>query len=86
MAKWRKFSPNPAAVAPLLAEAFGDIGSGELPASCFGYKDRVGVIRRMTATYPNGWTITISFNAKGRYTSSSAKLKFAAKIKARTNG
>ena len=67
-------TPTPGAIAEL-AEHFAVQAKGE-PA-LVGYYDRRGKLRRIVATYPDGWRCQVNVNALGHVTSSSAKLKLA---------
>lgn len=75
----RKFPLDLSKVSGKLAEGFCDLGEGAEPIEGFGYADRSGTIRRVTARYPNGWRVRINFTAKGEYSSSSASLKLVSR-------
>lgn len=65
-------SPTPGVIAEL-AEHFGVKPEGE-PA-LVGYYDRRGKLRRIVATYPDGWRCRVNIDAAGYVTSSSVSLK-----------
>lgn len=67
-------SPTPSAIAEL-AEHFPVKAEGE--PSLVGYYDRRGKLRRIVATYPDGWRCQVNINAAGYVTGSSARCKLA---------
>lgn len=67
-------TPTPGAIAEL-AEHFGVKPEGE--PTLVGYYDRRGKLRRIVASYPDGWRCQVNVNGAGNVTSSTAKLKLA---------
>ena len=65
-------TPTPDAIAEL-AEMFYLQPEGE-PA-LVGYYDRKGKLRRILATYPDGWRMQVNINGAGYVTSSRASLR-----------
>lgn len=65
------------ALAPALHKVMA-IGGGERPLVVLGWYDAARRCRRMRATYPNGWQLTIRINPKGQVTSSQASFKVTA--------
>lgn len=65
-------TPTPALIAEL-RELFYLPPEGE--PSLVGYYDRTGKLRRLRATYPDGWVMQVNINADGYVTSSRASLK-----------
>lgn len=65
-------TPTPGVIAEL-AELFYLPPEGE-PA-LVGYYDRKGKLRRIRATYPDGWRMQVNIDANGFVTSSRANLK-----------
>ncbi|MDP2131925.1 MAG: hypothetical protein U0975_09800 [Erythrobacter sp.] len=63
---------TPGAIAEL-AECFSVQPKGE-PA-LVGYYNRFGKLRRIVATYPDGWRCQVNIDTNGHVTSSTAKLK-----------
>lgn len=68
---------SPGAIAEL-AEFFSVQPEGE--PKLVGYYDRRGKLRRVRATYPDGWVLQVNISAAGFVTSSHAKIKLAATI------
>lgn len=68
-------TPEPATIAEL-QEFFGFTPDGD-PA-LVGYYDRRGKLRRIVASYPDGWRCRVNINAKGHVTSTTAELKLSA--------
>lgn len=67
-------TPNPDVVAEL-ETFFGFKPEGE--PKLVGYYDRRGKLRRIVASYPDGWMCRVNINATGHVTSTSAHLKLA---------
>ncbi len=65
-------TPAPSVIAEL-AELFYLPPEGE--PSLVGYYDRKGKLRRIVATYPDGWRMQVNINAGGYVTSSRAQLR-----------
>ena len=65
-------TPSPAAIEEL-AGFFAVKPEGE--PTLVGYYDRKGQLRRIVATYPDGWRCQVGISATGYVTSSSARLK-----------
>lgn len=63
---------SPGAIAEL-AEFFSVQPEGE--PKLVGYYDRRGKLRRVRATYPDGWVMQVNINAGGFVTSSRASLR-----------
>jgi hypothetical protein len=64
----------------MLEELLGP-NPGEGTPKLWGYWGRNGKLRRMVATYPNGWTIRVNLNAKCVVTSTSFKISLKAKVR-----
>lgn len=73
-------TPEPATIAEL-HEFFGFKPEG-VP-SLVGYYDQRGKLRRIVATFPDGWRCQVNINATGHVTSTRADLKLKT-IKARS--
>ena len=71
-----------AELAPLLHELM-PVGGGEQPAEVLGYLDAPGRWRRMVATYPNGWKVTVRLNAKLEVTSVASSIRLVSEKRAR---
>lgn len=71
-------SPTPGVIAEL-AEHFGFGPEGE-PA-VVGYYDRRGKLRRIVATYPDGWRCRLNIDGAGYVTSSSFKISLTTKVR-----
>lgn len=65
-------TPTPGVIAEL-AELFYLPPEGE--PTLVGYYDRRGKLRRIRATYPDGWVMQVNINAGGFVTSSRASLR-----------
>jgi len=63
-----------------LARIF-DANPGEGTPRVIGYYDRAGALRRIVATYPNGWTVTGNVNARGYVTSTRFRCTFKAMVR-----
>lgn len=70
----RAVSLTPSAIAEL-AEYFAVKPEGE--PELVGYYDRKGKLRRMVATYADGWRCRVNIDAAGYVTSSTASLKLS---------
>lgn len=71
--------PEPKTLA-MLEELLGT-NPGEGTPKLFGYWDRSKKLRRMVASYPNGWTVRVNVNATGIVTSTSFKISLKAKAR-----
>lgn len=82
---WRRVdvtSDNMPMVAQKLREA-GSVGGEGEPAAAHAHFDRQGRLRRIHATYANGWRATLTLRTDGSYSLSQAlKLVSAAKAAA----
>lgn len=67
-----EWTPEPATIAEL-HEFFGFKPDGE--PKLVGYYDRRGKLRRIVASYPDGWRCRVNINATGHVTSTIAELR-----------
>lgn len=68
---------------PLLNEMMPVAGSGELPLTVLGYRNKLGRLCRVVADYANGWSVTLRLNAKMQVTSASAAFRLRTEIRGR---
>ena len=70
-------SPTPSVIAEL-ADHFAVKAEGD--PQLVGYYDRKGKLRRIVATYPDGWRCQVNIDQQGYVTSSSARLNLKIKF------
>lgn len=79
----RRFTEHqlePARAQPLLHDIM-PIGDGALPTEVLGWREANGVLRRVRAVYPNGWTLQFSISARGTIGRVKASCRFITRVK-----
>ena len=72
---------DPAEVRQLFHEA-SPLGEGEMPEQAIGWLDLKNRWRRIEATYPNGWIVSLVWNDAGEAATVSARKKFSFRVTA----